>query len=101
MEVYLKSSFIKASHEINEEGIDSINAALRLQFHKELELSNLRDDVLRNINVSTYNVEYGDPNSKLYDFKFNDWVNSSINGSKIESKNYLKKINQAIERVNA
>jgi hypothetical protein len=62
--MYLKSDLIKMSAEIEPAGIDSINACLKMQFTKEVDLNNLKYEVLKNIDIRTYDLEYGKDDPK-------------------------------------
>ena len=43
-----------------------------------MDLNNLKTDVLRNIDKSTFELEYGKSNRPLFDFRLESWTNLSI-----------------------
>lgn len=85
---------------MNEEGIDSINAALKLQFTKEVDLQHFKQDVMKNIDQATFDLEYGKADQQLFDFNFESWTHESVEKKSIYLENFLKKSEQGKLKLN-
>ena len=72
---------ISISDDIKPDGIDSINACLKLQFTKEVDIRNLKHEILKNIDMRTYDLEFGMDddkyNSKNFEFNAKNWTDTA------------------------